>query len=210
MVLASTYLALSAAMSIAREREQGTLEVLFYGPIDDAAYVLGKFSTPLLACVAVIVLDVVWAWLFAYLSNFLFSFDLVPVAWLALCSSATLIAFSLLVSAATRSARAAMVTLLLAIGVVGAIQMGYDLLAVFAPPPEPNRVNPWLFMREVLDGLNRLTSWVSPYAYLNDGIESLVANDVFGYVRALGLSLLTLALYLGLAIRMMARRGVRG
>ena len=32
----------SAAVSTARDREAGTLEVLFYGPVDEISYVLGK------------------------------------------------------------------------------------------------------------------------------------------------------------------------
>jgi len=210
IVFASMYLALMAATSIAREREQGTLEVLFYGPIDYTAYVLGKFITPMLACVAVIVLDVGWAWGFARLSNFFFSLDLLPVAWLALLSGVTIVAFSILVSATTRSARAALVTLVLVIIVLGAIQVGYDVLTELAPPPDPNRVNPLLFLRDALGALNQLASWVSPYAYLSDGIDAWVSSDMLGYVRAMLLAMVATTVYLFMAIRAMERRGVRG
>ena len=210
MMLAATYLALVAATSIAREREQGTLEVLFYGPIDYTAYVVGKFMTPLLACLAVVLLDLVWAWAFARLSNFSFSLDLIPVAALAALCGATLVAFSILVSALTRSARAAIIVLLLVIIVLAAIQFGYDALATLAPPAEPNRVNPLIFLRDALGWLNQIISWLSPYAYLNDGIDALVSQDVSGYLRTVGLSLLALLAYLAAAVRMMERRGVRG
>ena len=38
----ATFLALSSVTTIARERDQGTMEALFYGPIDSTAYILGK------------------------------------------------------------------------------------------------------------------------------------------------------------------------
>src|SRR5687767_2990856 len=43
VLMLSMFLSISAVVSVARERERGTLEVLFYGPIDEVAYVAGKF-----------------------------------------------------------------------------------------------------------------------------------------------------------------------
>jgi membrane-associated phospholipid phosphatase len=42
VLLVSMFLGVSAVVSVARERDRGTLEVLFYGPIDEASYLAGK------------------------------------------------------------------------------------------------------------------------------------------------------------------------
>ncbi len=209
IVLASTYLALVSTTSIAREREQGTLEVLFYGPIDDVAYVVGKFATPLLACAAVVLLDLLWALLFARLTNFLFSFDLILVALLALASGAAIVAFSILVSTMTRSARTAVIVFLLVAGVFAAIQGGHEALSFFAPAPEANRLSPMFFLRDTLAVLNHVAEWLSPFAYLSRGIDALVVGDWMGYISMIGLAVLSTGVFLILATRMLARQGVR-
>src|SRR5579871_6043973 len=40
--IAMFYLALASVTAVAREKDQGTLEVLFYGPVDHCAYILSK------------------------------------------------------------------------------------------------------------------------------------------------------------------------
>src|SRR5207247_441067 len=47
--IAMLFLALSSVATIAREKDQGTLEVLFYGPVDRGSYVLAKHLAQLLA-----------------------------------------------------------------------------------------------------------------------------------------------------------------
>ena len=41
--LSAIFLAVSSVTTIARERDQGTMEALFYGPVDSFSYVLGKY-----------------------------------------------------------------------------------------------------------------------------------------------------------------------
>ncbi|MHB9091925.1 MAG: hypothetical protein ACYC7H_10945, partial [Chloroflexota bacterium] len=43
VVAFSLYLGLASSIVVGREREQGILEVLFYGPVDHTAYILAKF-----------------------------------------------------------------------------------------------------------------------------------------------------------------------
>ena len=42
LLVLSSFFAFSAVLSVARERDRGTLEVLFYGPIDETTYLGGK------------------------------------------------------------------------------------------------------------------------------------------------------------------------
>ena len=41
--ISSFYLALTAAISISKEKENKTLEVLFYGPVDKYSFILSKY-----------------------------------------------------------------------------------------------------------------------------------------------------------------------
>lgn len=209
MTIAALYLALAAATTVAREREQGVLETLFYGPMDETAYVAGKFSAPLIACAAVALADLAWSLLVAWLSNLVFSADLFGVAVLSVLAGGMLVAFSLLVSAATRSARAAVIVFLLAVAAVAAVQIGYDFVATAVATPEANRANPLLFLRDVLQLLSQIADWVSPLAVLERGIDALVRGDAAGFAAMVALSIAATALCLVLAVRSLQRRGVR-
>src|SRR2546426_10472744 len=56
VLLLSVYLAASAAMAVAREREQGTVELLSYGPVSAFSYLLAKFTSHVLQCMFLVVL----------------------------------------------------------------------------------------------------------------------------------------------------------
>src|SRR5438034_6195918 len=47
--IAMLFLALASVATVAREKEQGTLETLFYGPVDVASYVLAKHLAQVVA-----------------------------------------------------------------------------------------------------------------------------------------------------------------
>ena len=44
LVVISFYLAILSAITISRERDRGTLEVLFYGPVNNTSYIFFKVS----------------------------------------------------------------------------------------------------------------------------------------------------------------------
>ncbi len=209
MTIAAIYLALLATTAVAREREQGVLETLFYGPIDETAYIAGKFTAPLIACAAVALADLAWGLLVAWLSNLVFSADLLWVAMLSVLAGGMLVAFSLLVSTATRSARAAVIVFLLIVAAVAAVQIGYDFVSTAVAVPEANRANPMLFLRDVLQLLNQIVDWVSPLAYLGRGIDALVRGDFAGFAATVALTIAATVLFLALAVRSLRRRGVR-
>ena len=56
IILTGVYLAFSAVVAIARERESGAMELLFYGPVDNVSYVIGKYSAQLTVYCLLIIL----------------------------------------------------------------------------------------------------------------------------------------------------------
>ncbi|MEE3228360.1 MAG: hypothetical protein VX237_04590, partial [Chloroflexota bacterium] len=59
IILTSVYLTFSVVVAIARERESGAMELLFYGPVDNVSYVLGKYSAQLTVYCLLIILYLV-------------------------------------------------------------------------------------------------------------------------------------------------------
>src|SRR5689334_19121253 len=63
-LILTAFLALNSCAMVAREFDQGTLEVLFYGPVDAASYVIARFlamTTVYVLMMLVVVLDIVAA-----------------------------------------------------------------------------------------------------------------------------------------------------
>lgn len=209
VTLASLYLALTAATTIAREREQGVLETLFYGPVDEAAYVAGKFTAPFLACAVVAAVNLLWCALVAALANLHLSADLLWVAVAATLSGGMIVAFSLLVSTVTRSARAAVITFLVAAAAVATVQIGYGMVSEQVAATKVNRVSPLLFLRDVLDLLNRVVAWLSPFGYLERGIDAIKLGDGLAFAANAALTAAASVFFLWLAVRALNRRGVR-
>ena len=74
--LSSLFLAISSVVTIAREREQGTMEALFYAPIDSFAYVFGKYLAQVATYLVMVIIYAVCFLLYAGLTNFTFSIGL--------------------------------------------------------------------------------------------------------------------------------------
>lgn len=199
------FLALQATTSVAREREQGTLQVLFYGPVDGWAYLFGKhlalvvgflvFGGGLLALLA----------LLAALSGLRLGSALPAAALLSAPAAAAVIAGGLLCSTLARGVRAA-VALLLAVSLtlvglwVGSSVLG-DLAAGAAGPLR------WL--RDLVIGLDLAAGYLSPVATLDRGIDAAVRQDWPAYTGAVAVLLAQCAALLAAAWAAFQRRGVR-
>ena len=62
VIIISFYLAILSAISISREKDQGTLEVLFYGPVSSFTYILGKYIKDILTYLVMVVFFVFYLW----------------------------------------------------------------------------------------------------------------------------------------------------
>ena len=176
-VLLSLYLSLHATLHLVREREQGTLKVLFFGPVDGVSYLLGRLcsQTALFGIAAGVVL--VWAVELGWLTNLLVQADLLAVLGLGLLTNGAVVAFGLLVGAWGRSARTALVLFLLAVLLLLAAQFGDQTIGQLASQTSANRQDSLLFLRAALDGLNSLLLWLSPFAQMSRGMDALLVGD---------------------------------
>jgi len=176
-VLLSLYFSLHATLQLVREREQGTLKVLFFGPVDGVSYLLGRLwsQTILFALAAGVVL--LWAIGLGWLTNLLVQADLLPVLGLGLLANGAVVAFGLLVGAWGRTARTALVLFLLTLLLILAAQFGTPVVEQMASQTSANRQNSLLFLRTALDGLNGLLLWLSPFAQMSRGMDALLVGN---------------------------------
>jgi MFS family permease len=114
-ILFSIYVASRVALEITRERANRTLEVLFYGPVDANAFLLGHWIGGLKIYAVGLVLVVVWMNLVMWLLNIAFDLSLLALLGASLLSTAAMIAFGMFVGSLGGRSRN---TLILFIGVV--------------------------------------------------------------------------------------------
>ncbi|HYU18729.1 MAG TPA: ABC transporter permease [Chloroflexota bacterium] len=208
LFVATVVLAFSAAttsaVSIARERESGTLEVLFYGPVDAASYVVGKYVAQLLAYLALCAPLAISLATYGWVTNLGFSADLLTGIALSVLAAACTIAFGLLLSSVCGSIRDA-ILLLVGVGLLLlGVQGGSWLLAGL-----PQREGALGVAAETLAAADRVVTLVSPYSYLDRGLQAALLGDAAAYAIAFASPLIYAALLLGGAIWSVEWRGVR-
>ena len=205
LLVLTLFLAVSAAVSAARDRESGTLEVLFYGPVDELSYILGKVAGLLVAYSAALPLLLLSLLLLAWMSGFTLTPVIVASLALSVIPAAEIAGFGILVSVGTDRVRSAVLLLLgVAIVLIG-VNLAYRIV-LLVPIEDP--ASPVLPLRDTLAGLDLAVSWIAPFAYLERIVDGVMAGAwrtvLVGVVSALAYT----AAMIGLAALWLRRRGV--
>jgi ABC-type transport system involved in multi-copper enzyme maturation permease subunit len=200
------FLALTSAATIAREKDQGTLEVLFYGPVDHWTYVLAKHLAQVLGYLAAgLALAVLLAG-YAVLSGLRLAGAFPLALLLSVGVAAAVAAAGICCSTLTRSARAAIALLLAVVALLLAVRVGSGLLSGIELT---NNASPLLFLRDFTIALDRALTAVSPVGVFEQGIDAAVRGDLPGYAGALLLTGVQTVVLLVSAVVALRRRGVR-
>jgi ABC-type transport system involved in multi-copper enzyme maturation permease subunit len=200
------FLALASAATIAREKDQGTLEVLFYGPVDHWAYVLAKHLAQLLGYVAASLALAALLLSYAAISGLRLAGAFPFALLLSVAVAAAVAAAGICCSALTRSVRAAITLLLAVAALLTAVRLGATLVSGIALT---NNASPLLFLRDLLIGVDRVVAYISPVAVFEQGIDAAVRGDALGYAGWLLLAGLHALLLLTASVVALQRRGVR-
>lgn len=205
--LSAIFLALSSVATIARERDQGTMEALFYGPIDAIAYVLGKFLAQMATYLVMVAIYALCFIIYASFTNFTFPWSLGWVVLLSIWVTANVVTFGIFVSAWSSRVRTALLLFLSVVLVLVVIQFGQELLATI--PLEGGYYNPVQLLQAALGALNEIISWLSPFSYLMQGMEAVRRQSSSTYLLVLAVSTFFSLLFFILSIVVLERKGVR-
>lgn len=206
-VLLSLYLALHATLHLVREREQGTLKVLFFGPVDSVSYLLGRLCSQSLLFGLADGVVLLWAAGLGWMTNLLVQPDLLGVLGLGLLTNGAVVAFGLLIGAWGRTARTALSLFLMVVLLALLVQFGDQAILQLAAPSQANRQDPLLFLRAALEVLNGLLLWLSPFAQMSRGMDALLVGDGGRILLHTGGLLGQMALYFAGAVWALKRGG---
>lgn len=206
LTLAILFVTTEATLAIARPREQGSLQLLFFAPIDESTLVGGHFFAGLLVYLFFVLLTLPVLLLLAWATNFVVPPQLLWAIIPSLFAVAVAIAFGLFISAAAPSARAAVLLLVAGILILLGLQSIYT--ALLNIPPTSRFFDALLFIRTILVNLQTLLLWLSPFHMLDTMLTAAINDDWLTLVRQIGTALVATAVWLFAAVRMLRYRGV--
>lgn len=208
VLLAASYLGLCAALSISRERDLGTIEVLFYGPMDSTSFVFGKYVQQMLAFTVVLFFSLVNFLLISSATNLGLS-NIIGLLVLSLFLASCMVSFGIFLSSLSKRMAVSLILFVglilffLAFSIIHAYMQG---LSIF----DQRDYNALLiFVRALLDNMSPVIGWISPLSYFDRGSLALVMGDTGQYILSLASSLIYSVILLGLSVVAFNRKGVR-
>jgi len=103
--------------------------------------------------------------------------------------------------------RTAMLFFLSMIVLLVLLQFGQQFLA--AIPATSSYYSPVQFLQSVLDVINQVVGWLSPFSYLMQGMEAVRRASFNTYLLVVVVSIVFTLLFLGLSVVALERKGVR-
>lgn len=204
--IAMFFIALSSVATVARERDQGTLEVLFYGPVDVESYILAKHAAQVVAFVPMALAIAVLLVAFAGITGLRITLTFVPILALSIVTAAAVAALGLFLSTITRSVRAAFAIFAAIVVLLLALRIGAALVTQIQVT---NNFSPWLFVRGATLAAESAAAYISPFGVFDRGVDAVVRGSWLEYLGMILLSVVQCAVLVVLSIRGLHRRGVR-
>jgi len=206
MLVLALFLAISAAVSAARDRESGTLETLFYGPVDEVSYILGKVGGLLVAYVAALPLILASLALLSFITGFALTTKIPIGLALSVVPAAEIVGFGVLLSVGTSRVRTAVLLLIAVIALLLGITAAYSLVQIM---PIDDPASPILPLRDALAALNAGVRWISPFAYLERVVDGVTSGAWRSAAISLAIALVYTVVMIALAALWLRRRGVQ-
>ncbi len=210
VIVTSIYLAMSTAVLVSREREQGTLETLFFGPVDELAFVLGYFLAQLRVYFGLVLVIILWTNLVTWVLNLRFSLAITVLSLTSVVATAVVISFGLLVAMWGKRTRRTLLFFILVIALILGLQVSDIVISGIALATSATANDPILVIRNVLSLINLyLVNWISPFSQLRLLLDALTEGNVWSYFYHLAVLVGQTAVLLTAAVWSLKRTGVR-
>jgi ribosome-dependent ATPase len=190
------FVSIIGAVSIAREREMGTLETLFYGPVKHQDYLLGKFLGPWQTYITLLAIFLIACFILSWLTQLRISTAIVLIAVFSIFPVGALIALGLLIATFSRTTRA---TILFFGGLVLFLLLLQGGDALLTNAVSSGSLTGLVFFRDTLTLVDNIVVKLSPASYLVNGVMAVLGANwgeaalQIGIATAYGLAAIILA-----------------
>ncbi|HSV31569.1 MAG TPA: ABC transporter permease subunit [Atribacteraceae bacterium] len=206
IIIISLYLAILSAVSISRERERGTLEVLFYGPVTPGNFLLGKYLKDLVLGIVALGFCAGYFYLVSYATNLGFTTGLIKALIMSIFLISCVVSFGLFISSITGRVKSSVLSLIAILGAFLAVQF---IHAALLGLEREGLSMPMLYLRQTISLLFQGINWVSPFAFLNRALESVVLESWPLYFTTIAYATIYSVIFIVLSIISMGRKGVK-
>lgn len=207
LVVISFYLAIISVISISREKDQGTLEVLFYGPVNCSSYLAAKYIKDMLLYLVMVGFFFVYFGAVSGFTNLAFSWSLVKAIFLSIFLVSCIVSFGLFISSLTSRMRTSIIWLVGILLVFLAVQIFHTMLISLE---EEALSSSLLYLRKTLEMVSHGIGWISPFSYLNRGMQSIAIGSTLLYGMSILYSLIYSFVLLVFSVLILEAKGVRG
>ncbi len=206
VIVISIYLVMLSGVSISREREHGTLEVLFYGPVTAGNFLISKYFKDLCLGIIALAFCAVYFYLVSLTTNLGFTAGLVRALVMGVFMISCVVCFGLFISSLTGRTRSSVLVLLAILGGFLALQFVH---AALIGMEREALSTPMLYLRETVSHLFRGINWVSPFAFLNRGLDAVVLDSPLLFGLNIFYAVVYSVIFLILSIISMSLKGVK-
>ncbi len=198
------FLALAVAVSLAREMEGRTMEVLFYAPVEFSSFVMGRFLGQMTYYLVALPLLALFFLGYAVSVNLRTTPGFLGAMALSPFMVAGVVGFGIMIASFLRRTRLTVVVLLVVISLLLAIQLGHAVLPAL---PTEDVSTSMVVLSDVMDVAYRLIEWVSPFVFLAKGVEAAQIGAPYLYGTVLLNSLVYTCVTLALSTWILHKRG---
>lgn len=206
IAICTIYLALASVISVAREKDMQTLEVLFYGPVDHVSFILGKYLKGMLSYVFITLFLAAYFIIVSTTSNLGLSLRFFSLIALSLSFCSCIITFGILISTLTENIRA---SVLLFLGIVGGLLAIHITHGMLIKMGEENLNAPLLYLRNTITIVNVGVKWASPFYYMKEAIEAARIGSIEKYALSMVFSTIYSVFSLVISVLVLRKKGVR-
>ncbi|HEY59151.1 MAG TPA: ABC transporter permease subunit [Anaerolineae bacterium] len=209
-VLISLYLALLSSANVSREYDKGIIELLMYGPVDEASFIIGNFLAYLKIFILSLVTALVWSNLCIWLLNLTFHWNILALFLASIFMAAQLISLGLLTATWGGKTRSALVYFVLITLFLASIKIA-DTIVVGLVQVNSSTINdPLLIVRDVLAFINSIIRWISPYSLLQNAMNAVLDQTPGVYLLSMGIMFTEMLIMLFSNILALKKKGARG
>lgn len=207
VIMISFYLTILSSVSVSGEKDQGTLEVLFYGPVNSSAFIIAKYLKQMLIYLVVVAFFFAYFWGVSGLTNLGFSLNLVKSIFLSIFLVSCWISFGLFISSLTNKMRSSVLWVVGVFLALWALYFGQGLLLGFATEEMPAFL---AYVGTTVSFIYHAIWWISPLSYLSRGMDAVQVGSMWLYGMSILYSVVYSAVLIILSILILKRKGVRG
>lgn len=199
------YIGINSVTTIAKEKQEKTIELLFYSPINEFSFIAGKFFGKISTYLLILLLSAIFFILLSLVFSISVSSDFLKVAVLSIFLISCVIAGGLFLSTLSSNVTTS-IFLLIGFTILLMIIEGIGGILNFLPSDPASLIGT---IKNLLSNILLLTHYISPFSYYNMGAEAIGKNDNMQLFLSMLYSIAYSLIFLMISIIILLKRGIK-